>query len=115
MYKKSLLIVCISTFLVGCYSYSQPNYKAQFEAQQQTLEENMASWKDSHKTELIQSWGTPDRYESDGGEGQVLIWEEQKVIRLNNGSASLQRVITYSKQMFVNNEGIIYHWRFEKK
>ena len=114
MYKRILLILGISTILVGCYSYSQPNYKAQFEAQQKELEEIMASWKGSHKKELIQSWGAPDRYESDGGGGQKLIWEQQKAIRISNGSASLQKVITHSKQMYVDADGIIYHWRFDK-
>jgi hypothetical protein len=69
------------------------------------------SWLNHSKAELIQAWGPPTRYESDGKGGEILIYENTvKVANIIYGTYMEKNVINY-KQMYVNSSGIIYYWR----
>ena len=35
----------------------------------------MDSWMGSHYSELLKSWGPPDRTSEDGKGGQILVWD----------------------------------------
>ncbi len=86
------------------------------------------SWIGSHKSTLIQSWGPPSRYESDGKNGEILVFETRPsdhgmgnykptkeftspaAIAINNNYNRNSNRLHYT-EMFVNENGIIYYWR----
>jgi hypothetical protein len=80
-------------------------------AQQDKLKEVMDSWLGHHKSELIQSWGPPDRYASDGKDGEILIYE--KMITRGAVIYNTYREVTTSayKMVYVDRNGKIYFWR----
>lgn len=71
----------------------------------------MDSWMGHHKSELIQSWGPPHRYESDGKGGEILVYEKS-VTRgavINN---TYYEKTTHPYQMFyADKDGKLYYWR----
>lgn len=114
--KTKIILYTISfLILVSCVSYEEETKKA------------MNSWLGSHKSTLIQQWGAPTRYESDGKGGEILIYEERPADRMGNYrpqnaprtavergvvdgyNRSLNRI--YYKEMFVDPNGKIYYWR----
>jgi hypothetical protein len=71
----------------------------------------MDSWLGHHKSELIQSWGPPSRYEDDGKGGQILIYE-RKQIRGTVVYNTYYEKTSYPYNMFyADSEGKIYYWR----
>lgn len=79
---------------------------------QKRLTEVMDSWVDSHKSELIQEWGPPSRYESDGKGGEILIYE-RKVTRGGVYNNVYYENTSYPYQMFyADGDGKIYYWRY---
>ncbi len=69
------------------------------------------SWMNSTKARLIQSWGAPTRYASDGQDGEILIYEEERKIANVVYGTYMERTITWYREMYVNSAGNIYHWR----
>jgi hypothetical protein len=101
-----LVFIALSIVLTGCVS--------QQELQRQKTEETkkiMDSWLESHKSSLIQSWGPPTRYDSDGQDGEILIYEYSRTVGGYAYGNYMQRTFVDYKEIFVNKEGIIYFYR----
>ena len=92
--------------------------------------EVMNSWKGSHVSELIQSWGPPQSVTSDGKDGRIYIWSKHFNIALGGqtrsrlipdgfggyyiNSQSTPQFMTqreWSRMFWVNRNGVIYYWR----
>lgn len=71
----------------------------------------MDSWLNHHKSELIRSWGPPTRYDSDGQGGQILIYEYTRTLGATIYGNYMQRTFVDYKEMFANQNGLIYYWR----
>lgn len=67
----------------------------------------MDSWIGKTKQNLIMSWGPPERTESDGGTGEVLVYSSKYY-------NSYYRTTTYRYTMFFvysrRSGGTVYHW-----
>ncbi len=95
------------------------------------LSATMDAWKGHHQAELIRSWGPPDRTDSDGQGGQVLTWLRDRgnrsktsttyntgvkgpggedIIVTNTSGGGKREPAT--RMFWVNEEGIIYSWRW---
>lgn len=78
---------------------------------QDKTREVMDSWMGHHKSELIQSWGPPQRYESDGKGGEILIYEK-KVTRGAVIYGTYHEKTSYPYNMFyADSAGKLYYWR----
>ena len=66
----------------------------------------MESWMDNHQSQLILSWGPPNRTASDGAGGTILIYEEAVQVTDDDG-------YTATRMFYVNPSGIIYAWRWQ--
>jgi len=81
----------------------------------------MESWIDHHKSELIKSWGPPNRITSDGQGGQILIYENSTTnaytfnnlfgVELDNPVTTVNTRTQYY-QFYTNSRGTIYHIRW---
>lgn len=101
--RQNLFLLFFTAFLfVGCTSTKKL---------QEQNKQVMDSWMGHHKSELIQSWGPPSRYESDGKGGEILIYE-QKVTRGAVIYGTYQERTTYPYKMFyADKDGKLYYWR----
>ncbi|SRR6266508_5471973 len=80
-----------------------------------SVDSMMASWMGHHQSELIASWGPPQRTASDGAGGTVLIYLEYRsqVGRTGSVLGALTAGGSVAERMFyVNADGIIYRWRW---
>ncbi len=101
-------------FILLMISYTHSGCVSQQELQKQKNEATinaLNSWKGSHKSALIQSWGPPTRYDSDGQNGEILIYENKRTIGSYLYGNYIQRTFVDYTEMFVNSAGIIYFWR----
>jgi hypothetical protein len=109
--KKILICFSVIVTLLHLYSCSSTN-------------EVYNSWLGSHKSTLIKQWGPPTRYESDGNGGEILIYEKKPVMsnykyegQKSAGTEGAERArermsrMVHFTDMYVNANGIIYHWR----
>ncbi len=71
----------------------------------------MDSWLGHHKSELIQSWGPPVRYESDGKGGEILIWESKQTQGAVLNGTYYERTSYPFKMFYADHNGKIYYWR----
>lgn len=71
----------------------------------------MDSWMGHHKSELIQSWGPPDRYESDGKGGEILIYESQQTRGAVIYGTYYERTTYPYKMFYADSNGKLYYWR----
>jgi hypothetical protein len=72
----------------------------------------MKSWVGRTANDLILELGPPTRTTSDGKGGQVLIYGGEQVIRTNrNGAVYSTRESV--REYYVNEDGIIYSWRWQ--
>lgn len=94
----------------------------------------MESWRGSHVSSLIRSWGPPQHVVPDEKDGKIYIWSNKINIRLADGKTETKANIdhgrywltvnsstTYTpplevkgdkvRMFWANSEGIIYHWR----
>ena len=100
---KNLIRLFILFILSGC----GPSQKVQQEKHREAME----SWIGHHKSELIQSWGPPQRYESDGKGGEILIYES-KVTRGAVIYGTYHEKTSYPYKMFyADSNGKLYYWR----
>jgi len=82
----------------------------------------MDSWKGSHQSQLIRSWGPPTLTHSDGKGGQILEWRYERgsnkttATTVPNTQTTIYRhkSKSYASRMFwVDEEGIIYYWSWK--
>jgi hypothetical protein len=99
-----------------------------------TIKEIMDSWKGSHQSTLIKSWGPPDRTTSDGKGGNILIYNKGKggsiiTDNVQIPTTKLKGIIerppyyeydittdnTYQRyrMFYVDDKGIIYYWKYQ--
>lgn len=92
----------------------------------------MESWKGAHSSEVIMSWGPPDKELSDGKTGKILVYTDKgEVTRISGSSAAnvfvsnsfgtgtsrdeyvVDKRATYEYLFYSDAEGIVYHtkWR----
>ena len=71
----------------------------------------MDSWLGHHKSNLIQSWGPPGRYESDGKGGEILIYESKETRGLNVYGTYHEKTFYPYKMFYADQNGKIYYWR----
>jgi len=67
------------------------------------------SWMGSTKQNIIMSWGPPQRTDSDGNNGEVLVYSKQ--VYMPNLSVNYW---DYT-MIYVNDLGKIYHWKTSKQ
>jgi hypothetical protein len=83
----------------------------------------MDSWVGCHKSDLIKQMGPPTRYESDGKDGEILIYEYSQGRQIpgtaymgSDGNLHYTAPTMVNNQayrmFYVNNKGIIYYWRW---
>jgi len=78
--------------------------------------EVMSSWKGSHISKVIASWGPETKLSGDGKGGKVYTWEKKWT---TSGYYDFQDVYhegktkTCIKNFYVNEKGIIYYWRWQ--
>jgi hypothetical protein len=101
-----LIFVLLGLTFYGCVS--QKELQAQRDEETRKV---MDSWTGAHKSKLIQSWGPPTRYDSDGQGGEILIYEYTRTVGAYVYGSYMQRTFVDYKEMFANKEGIIYYWR----
>lgn len=75
----------------------------------------MNSWMGHHKSEIIQAWGPPSSYTSDGKDGEVLIYENTKNVMMPVSGMVVSRNITDYTQVYVTKEGKIYYIRWGRQ
>lgn len=87
----------------------------------------MNSWLGKDQHQLIMAWGPPTSTASDGKDGQILVWTDYRqhagysTTSVSRGSRfSPATANTYyappttsqfSKLIYVDANGVIYHWR----
>ncbi len=113
------LLISLLVALVGC----GPSTK-----------EIMNSWKGSHVSRLIRSWGPPQQVVPDGAGGKIYVWSDSIYLPFTKGktetrgtydaySSTFKSKTTYTpplvlegdkvRMFYVDAQGIIYTWRAE--
>ena len=80
----------------------------------------MDSWLNHHKSKLIMEWGPPNRITTDGKGGEIYIYEKSRTrahtmtnflgVELDNPITTINTNVSY-RQLFIDGNGRIYHWR----
>jgi len=90
-----------------------------------TINKTMDSWIGHHQSELIQSWGPPTQTAPDGKGGSILIYGSYVDLGQTPGRASVdpygnvrytapeQRGYSRTRMFYVDQNGIIYYWRWQ--
>ena len=88
------------------------------------ISRTMDSWKGTHKHELILKWGPPTRIESDGKDGEILVYEYDKTgtkvepdflkkLGSKRGGYDVKKTGYIAMRMFwASKDGVIYHWQW---
>jgi len=71
----------------------------------------MDSWMGHHKSELIQSWGPPTRYEMDGKGGEILIYEKSITRGQVIGNTYYENTKHPYNMFYADQNGKLYYWR----
>ena len=115
--KRSAALILVAVLCAGC----------------STINKRMESWVGHHQSDLIRSWGPPQRTASDGKGGSILIYEQyvnmgQKpgIIQPANPlsvfpagqpalqyTAPQQRGYNRTRMFYVNPSGRIYTYRWQ--
>jgi len=93
---KKILLILLCLMLTGCASTGKI----------------MESWIGHQKSEIINSWGPPQRYSPDGKGGEILIYESSSALASPIGEMMITQTITNYKQVYVNQKGTIYYVRW---
>lgn len=82
------------------------------------INKQMGSWMGQHESELIASWGPPDRVIEDGHGGRILAWVAERAT--SSGSAQHWENMTTAqattstrrsyRMFWVNRDGVVYRW-----
>lgn len=101
-----------------------------------TTAEIMNSWKGSHVSRLMRSWGPPQQITPDGAGGRIYVWTRDVNIPLANAKSKTKGTIDYNpyldqytvksktthtapviiqgqkaRMFWVNKDGIVYYWQ----
>lgn len=98
IFQQVFVFIIVAILLFSCYTTRQTN-------------EIMDSWIGSHKSELIKEFGPPNKYESDGLGGEILIYEKSATRGRIVGNNYYEKTITNSAMYYADEKGILYHWR----
>ena len=101
-----LLIACIWLSFQSCHYY---------ENQVKKKEAVLNSWMGTHKSKLIAQWGPPTKYDSDGKGGEILMYEQSKVLSTYTYGTWVQNVVIYYTYMYADPKGYLYHWNYGQK
>jgi len=105
-----VLLFIIPLFFTGCAT---------------TINKTMDSWVGRHQSELIASWGPPNRVADDGKGGRILIYGSYVDLGQTPGrgdvdyfgnityTAPQQRGYTRTRMFYVDSDGYIYSWRWQ--
>ena len=107
-FQKSIIAITTS-FLVSCGTYVPLSDQ---------ITNVMKTWVGHHKSELIQKWGPASKITSDGKGGEVYTYYYARnkkstsyvvygTLVTNDNSYSAER------HFYINDKGIIYHWRWK--
>lgn len=83
----------------------------QEENRKEEIRKIMDSWMGHHKSELIRQWGPPDRYESDGKGGEILIYESKQTRGAVMYGTYIEKTTYPYKMFYADPNGKLYHWR----
>ena len=78
---------------------------------QKQNERIFGSWMGLYKPELIKTWGPPTRYESDGGSGEILVYEKKTTSGYAYGNSVTVRDNVKYAMFYADSTGKLYHWR----
>ncbi len=108
-----LALSIFSVFTASCVSASKQ------------MNDMMASWVGRSQQDLTHEWGPPTYTTSDGGDGTILVYEQQRT-RTSVGdfspsfspnpepSQSHTQVVYVVKRMFyVNSKSVVYSWQWQ--
>jgi len=85
----------------------------------------MDSWMGHTKAELYQKWGPPSYVTDDGQGGEIVVYEYSirgtqtpgSIYQGNNGTinytAPQENTYKKTRMFYVNDKGLIYHWRWQ--
>ncbi|MBF0576388.1 hypothetical protein [Dysgonomonas sp. GY617] len=105
--KKILFILLTFSLLISCSTTRKTATN-----RQQELSENMDSWLDSSKHDLLLTWGSPTSVSSDGNGGEILTFEQLK--RAYFPDFGYMTVV--NRYMFyINSQNIVYNWRVDQQ
>ena len=102
--KKKIVFLLVLFLMTGCAS---------------RINKTMSSWIGHHQSELIASWGPPTRTSSDGKGGIVLVYESYRNMGTKGSVDSRGNIrvrdnsYIRTRMFYVNNNGIIYNWRWQ--
>ncbi len=102
--KFIFFVLCmITVLLISC----GPSRKA-IDAKEDS---SFNKWINHSKSQLVRQWGQPDSVMPDGRNGEVLIYKEgiDFLSVMNEKYTGPQH--SFRKEMFVNADSLIYHWR----
>ena len=97
-----IAVLIVSLVLVSCATGPSPK-------------EVHDSWLGAHKSKLIQAWGPPTRYGSDGKGGEILTYERTNTTGTVLYGVYYQNTHIYFSDMYANQSGIIYFYRFGER
>lgn len=98
MRQNIFITLVAATFLISCDTSKK-------------IQQTMDSWMGHHKSELIQSWGPPTRYESDGKGGEILIYEKSVTRGSVIGNTYYQNTRHPYNMFYADKDGKLYYWR----
>jgi hypothetical protein len=78
--------------------------------------ENMESWKGSHISDVIASWGPETKITGDGKGGEIYTWENRWQTNAYYGYNGVYQPPTNRscvKSFYINEKKIIYSWRWQ--
>jgi hypothetical protein len=110
----TIIFCAVLVILMGCATTGNNQRN-----QEEETRKIMNSWLGRDKSELIQSWGPPSSYDSDGKGGEILTYRSQPITiqlpymfgRGKYGNTVFSKTVIKYRQFYVNEKGIIYYWR----
>lgn len=74
------------------------------------FKKSMDSWIGYTKKQLILKKGPPTSITSDGDKGEVLVYEDLRRAVISGTYLT----VVHRTMFYVNSDGIIYHWRYDR-
>ncbi len=105
--KKILYAIMILSLLLSCNTTRKKSIN-----KQQEFKQDMDSWLDSSKHDLLLTWGSPTSVSSDGNEGEILTFEQLKRAYFPD----FGYITVVNRYMFyINSQNIVYNWRVDQQ